>query len=244
MIHRKSIPIGTLRNNRFRKVRKPLTFNDQDNFSLKNVAKKINDASHKVIEKVFPKVAAKMDTKREDGHVDLKDAIWGSGSALAKGVPIGLAVAAPIVGGGAVKAANAAKAANTVKAATSGLVDAPASGTEPMLGFGIPPSQGGSAISQITDLAKNVTPTQVEKGLQILNSGKGVLSTAQQLIKKNSTDPSMLPKTKALKEAEFKLGLPQQTSSDVKETITDKNYLLYGGVALVFLVVIILVLKK
>jgi hypothetical protein len=133
----------------------------------------------------------------------------------------------------------------------SGLISNPLPTTTPIpikqpINTGVvgPVIKTATPIDQIKDIAASATPTDIQKGVDLLASGNGVLTPAQKAIQSASTSPAMLPKTKALKEAEYIATLPQTSKSETMDAITGNNYMLYGGVALLVVIILIFALKK
>ena len=99
-------------------------------------------------------------------------------------------------------------------------------------GIGVQPS-GSNVIEKVKNLASKITPAQIQKGKQILQKGTGVLSDAQREFQELATDPSRLPKTKALKDAESKLMLPQSESVKMASIPAPNLNLLVVGIGVV-----------
>jgi DNA polymerase III alpha subunit (gram-positive type) len=85
----------------------------------------------------------------------------------------------------------------------------------------------------IPDTLKNALKDQ---GNQIINKGLGRLTPAQQNLVKQSVNPALLPKTKALKDAEAMLTTPTETKSG-KGSMA--SVLPSGNVSMIIVVVII-----
>lgn len=135
---------------------------------------------------------------------------------------------------------NAKKAANkTVASGNLGTVD---------LSMPEKVSAPFNAGDRIKKVAGEMPASKVSKGQKILETGLGILTEGQKALQKGQTDPSRLPKTKALKEAEQKLLLPQRMSgaASVADTITgiDKKWLIIGGVVLAIGLVTFFMLRK
>lgn len=99
-------------------------------------------------------------------------------------------------------------------------------------GIGVQPS-GSNVIEKVKMLASKITPEQLQKGKQILQRGTGVLSNAQREFQELATDPSRLPKTKALKDAESKLMLPQNESVKMATIPSPNITLLVIGIGVI-----------
>jgi len=106
-----------------------------------------------------------------------------------------------------------------------------------------------SGVSErIKNIAGNMPSSDVNRGENILKTGRGILTEAQKLFAKGQTDPSRLPKTQALKEAEQKLLLPQKFSgaASVADSIKGipQKYLIIGGIVLAIGLVTFFMLRK
>jgi hypothetical protein len=101
---------------------------------------------------------------------------------------------------------------------------------------------------EIKKIADSMPSDRVKKGQKILETGLGILSDGQKKFAQGQTDPSRLPKTRSLKEAEQKLLLPQKLSgaASVADTIKtiDKKWLIIGGIVLAIGLVTFFMLRK
>ncbi len=119
--------------------------------------------------------------------------------------------------------------------------------TPAMLGMGgtvnapdNPIGMGGSEqINKIKNAASQITPENIAKGQELVKSGQGLVTATQKLFGKGQTDPSRLPKTKALKEAEQTLLLPQSGAEQPSESFKfDTKYIwIIGGIIVAILVI-------
>ncbi len=103
------------------------------------------------------------------------------------------------------------------------------------------------AKAQIKSAAAVIPPRVISKGKELLQSGIGTLSPEQQEFAKGQTDPSRLPKTADLKEAEQKIMLPQTpTPAMADDTIMgiDKKLVIGGGIVLVIIVIAVVLTRK
>jgi hypothetical protein len=96
----------------------------------------------------------------------------------------------------------------------------------------------------LVDLAKGITPEQIDKGTALLQSGTGLYTEAQRALQLNSTNPALLPKTLEMKQAEYALGLPQYQVAPPSIISGVSNTVIYIGLGLLVLVVIFIALKK
>lgn len=107
-------------------------------------------------------------------------------------------------------------------------------------------NKGNNVIAGIKKAASLITPENIDKGTKLVESGKGLLTATQQAFGKGQTDPSRLPKTKDVKEAEQALLLPQTgAGNDVSDSFKfDSKWIWIGGGIIVGVLVIKFALKK
>lgn len=227
-----------IRNTRLRHRRNILYMPNVDNFSLKNVFKKIDQGASKVVGAIAPKFQAKLDAakekaKEDDGKVSFGEKI-GIGFKNAT-VPM-IGVAAGLAGLGIVANQVGKKEHEKLAAGVSATEDIPV------------PLPETTLVADIKKAASKITPANIDKATKLVNAGKGLLTKEQKVIAGNLTSPSMLPKTKASKDAERALTLPYVSKSDigvVEGSIPfDSNTYIIAGIVLTVIVILAIVLKK
>lgn len=236
-----------------------------DNFSLKNVFKKLDDVGAKITGAIAPKFQAKLDAAKEEAKQD--DGKVSFGEKLGIGfknatLPM-LGVAAGVTGLGVVANQinkNEAKADlnSDIAGASAPIpnIEPPkvaeiattVSQPEPIVSTPVS-SPKPTVVEQVKEAASKITPANIDKATKLLQTGQGLLTKDQETIRRNLTSPAMLPKTKASKEAERALTLPY-VSKDEKPGVAsasvpmDMNTYIIAGVVLSIIVILAIVLKK
>lgn len=262
----KKYPANSIRNNRERPsygkryvrvdcVSGTLNGVDIDNFSLKKVFKKIDEAAGKVVNAIAPKVHAKIQASREDGKVTLKESLGIAGktvtNVLAPIAAVGLGVG---FAGQAIKKASDNKdlradqesALTPIPSIEPPKVAEIVKAVEPQTPVDVPKKTVGEIVKNV---ASKITPSNIDKATQLMQSGKGLLTADQEKLRRNLTSPAMLPKTKASKENERALTLPY-VSTDEKSGVAlgsipfDKNTIVAIGAVIAVIVVLSFLFKK